>query len=561
MAIDFEHCWEKLRDFFPELDWANSPSDKEGREYVIRNNDKDRLRIKLGKTENGISCKILILQGVQGNKAECTRKMLSKIDIPNYLSFYHGGNAKKVCDICKNATDIKVINGKPIHIGFIHSIDMTEEFVPYGEDNTVKQELKTRIEKLMEFIKIFVDANKKSTTTTNNNTNNNYFLNHEKEKAENTISLPTEIIEHTMDDPTHWGLYFKSKEGEKAIKEYAVQVHLKELNEIGEYEVAYRPNFPDKGPEYFLGMKDTDYEPGKRHPRLNKELPINSRITLKQLACWPMRVASGGKKDIYKHVPSKMGNKSYFLPKFVSYPEYKMIVHGKQEDFHFPDGSGVSKPILHPQVILLGKNWSSTGNAGELEAMWSNAYCAQADVLLDSILAGGYFTDFIKCFMATKYGKNDKNYIRTCKPIPGRQDTWIDVYINIFIQELWLLNDKFKNYANGPHYIIMWGKGIYDLLNDLNFEKLFKEKCKKCGLPMYDIFVFGNHYSNVKPFPDDSNYDGPAKRTCRRVYRVTKNYEESGMCKDRKEDLRRYEFALLEDDSGKLRAYRGNPNK
>ena len=556
MAITFENCWIKLRDFFPELDWSNLRSNNAA-ECDIKISMSSRLQIKLGKTENGISCKTLILQGNKLSMAEDTRILLLRTDIPNDLTFYHGGNSKSVYNVCNSVANIMPANGEPIYIGFIHAVDMTEEVVPFGEDDTVKQALKTRIEKLTEFIRIFVDANKKSNSTKNNNN----FLKPEKEKAEITIPLPKEIMEHAIDDSTHWGLYFKSEEGEKVIKEFAVQEHLKELNEIGEYEVAYRPNFPDKGPEYFLDMEDTDYKPGMRHPRLDKELPVNRRITLKQLVCWPMRVASGEKKDIYKYVPSKMGNKSYFLPKLVSYPEYKMIVHGKKEAFHFPDGSGLSTPKLHPQVILLGKNWSNTGNADELEAMWSNAYCAQADVLLDSILAGGYFTDFIKGFTATKFGGNEKKYIRTCKPISGSQDTWIDVYINIFIQELWLLNDKFKNYANGPHYIIMWGKGMYDLLNDLNFEKLFKEECKKCGLPMYDIFVFGNHYSNVRLFPDDRNYDEPAKHTCRRVYRVTGDYKESGMCKDRKEDLRRYEFALLEDDSGKLRAYNGNPNK
>lgn len=153
MAITFENCWIKLRDFFPELDWSNLRSNNAA-ECDIKISMSSRLQIKLGKTENGISCKILILQGNKLSMAEDTRILLLRTDIPNDLTFYHGGNSKSVYNVCNSVANIMPANGEPIYIGFIHAVDMTEEVVPFGEDDTVKQALKTRIEKLTEFIRI-----------------------------------------------------------------------------------------------------------------------------------------------------------------------------------------------------------------------------------------------------------------------------------------------------------------------------------------------------------------------------------------------------------------------
>ena len=49
-------------------------------------------------------------------------------------------------------------------------------------------------------------------------------------------------------------------------------------------------------------------------------------------------------------------------------------------------------------------------------------------------------------------------------------------------------------------------------------------------------------------------------KSLRRVYQIDGEYRESVMYKDRREeDLRRYLFALLEDENGQLVPYNGRP--
>lgn len=341
-------------------------------------------------------------------------------------------------------------------------------------------------------------------------------------------------------DPRTFGVVDESQ-----FRGFPVSKNLKVINEIGEYEIAY---IAAKEKRYYLYMEEA-------RPVLDSTLPKDRRIKLKQLVSWPMRALKKSPEDVFQwNEPLEEAKAKN--PKASGFYTPRIDANSG-----FTDGSGIKNPVLHPQFVFLGENWSETGNAGNLQAKWSNGYCEQANVVCDSVLSGAYFTDFIKCFVQTNF-QNKNDVIKQLDTYNGNgfSATWFDIYLNIFENELELLNERFK--LDGfPKYIIIWGCGLYDILNTLckkhkkkTISKYFEEKG-------HTVLVFGVHYSNGgngHTFLDDQDYDDKELRSRRRIYSISDEYDRSDMKNDRNEkDERRYEFALLEDENGELHLYNG----
>lgn len=368
-----------------------------------------------------------------------------------------------------------------------------------------------------------------------------------EENNSNRSSQSTDI------DPTKWEI---SKEI-KTIKDYPIKENIQKIYDIGEYEIAYQEN--KNTPKYYLTMKN-----GRPCLSLQNE----HKHVLRQIVSWPM---CGKGKEKYDYIKGINGEKNP-VPRKI---EYGSVVDSEKHPhaFSFPDGSRIANPVLHPQFVFLGENWSESGDNATLreDTSWMNGYCEQAEVVRDSKLSGGYFTDFIKFYLATKFTGKDKsdlysnNNVRlddgtVFKNSQEEPITWFDVYVNIFKQELELLEKMFQK----PEYIIIWGSSLYTLLDDISM-KVYKKRFGKL-FSGYKVRVFGCHYSksgNGHTFPLDKPFDNRELLSRRRVYEVTENYNRSTMIDDRRDghDLRRYDFALLEDKDGHLHAYNGNPDK
>lgn len=221
----------------------------------------------------------------------------------------------------------------------------------------------------------------------------------------------------------------------------------------------------------------------------------------------------------------------------------------------------ISDPKFNPLVIYIGMNFSETSSVikEKNRPAWKNGYNEQANVVLDSILSGGYFTDFIKCYPKTKMTTEDWKIIHTQGPdtLPGV--TWYNLYVEFLKKELRNIKKIFS--LDGRFKIIVWGKTLYDNLNKHkhNFYNDFAE--------LGDIYIAGLHYCKTATavFPDDAqdknkkDKSSSKLKSCRRIYNAKNILEMSEDRSSKGHDLRRYDFALLEDEEGHLHAYKGNP--
>ena len=343
-------------------------------------------------------------------------------------------------------------------------------------------------------------------------------------------------------DPTQWGLYEELSSDK--YNGYSVKENLAKIYDIGEQKIVY----VDGGKKYYLSMSQNG------RPILSSS--NSNEHTLKEMISWPR---CGHNVEIRKPIIMQ---------------DYKFYRQGEETSFWFPGSQGVNTPLLHPQFVFLGMNWAGENHPATAmrtdHVVWKNGYSQQARIVLDSVLSGGYFTDFIKFYKATKLSvtdirslyqdkvklDNDENdYINS----EGKTITWFEVYVNIFRQELEMLTQAFQK----PEYIIIWGAKLYNILYTASmktynkeFQELFSE---------YKIRVFGCHYagsSSGQVFPLDKDKEEALRHSCRRIYEVSGDYSKSVMKEDRTTgDKRRYDFALIRDNDGNLRPYKGNPNK
>ena len=340
---------------------------------------------------------------------------------------------------------------------------------------------------------------------------------------------------HADDNPRQWGIF----ERLQGIQAYPVRDWLHELNEIGEHVVAYRP---EGGGEYYLGMNNG-------RPTLNQDLPENQRVTLKQLVSWPMCARNEARRNFTRD------ERRAQIPNSTPHPEYTMKVNGENVPFTFPNGSGIEQPLLHPQFVFLGENCSTAGDAGNLNALWTNAYCVMAKIVLDSIFSGAFFTDFLKCFTSNHLTEEDREFLNSKVVLSNGTEldvNWYDVYMNIFLQELDLLNQF--NPPPQPKYVFIVGQQAYNITTNVpRFIEILEEKG-------YEVRILGCHYS----YRGKCRGDGNRLQSCRRVYRADDNGIKRRSLDFRRldgADQRGYEFALIDiDGQGNLVPYNGNPN-
>ena len=345
-------------------------------------------------------------------------------------------------------------------------------------------------------------------------------------------------------------------------KGYPVEENLDKIYDIGEYKVAYK----DKDKTYYLSMTN-EGKPVLKSSDKDAE-------PLKKMVSWPMC------------------GKDYKIDRPLEKQDYQTNMHDDKGNpiylKNFPTAQGIEKPVLHPQFVFLGMNWSAK-NAKDAESLqktshiiWENGFSQQARIVLDSVLSGGYFTDFIKFYKETiltsedlhslyltpeKWEKRHKGATKDTKVkvIDGEKEydllnseekpvTWFEVYENIFRQELDMLEKAFQR----PEYIIIWGAKLYNFLHEASMNVHGESFCKRFS--DYKVRVFGCHYAGSscgQTFPLDKTL----RQSCRRIYEVSGDYSQSVMKEDRREDKRRYEFALLEDANGDLVPYKGNTDK
>lgn len=404
-----------------------------------------------------------------------------------------------------------------------------------GEYHGTPEDVAWAVQKIQNLLEIFDDAMSNSGQVEAKKTVRPAKRHHIARKTKSPSPIGSseaskEAANSNNDDPRQWGEFTELQ----GIQAYLVKKCLQKLHDIGEHVVAYRP---EGGGVYYLGMNNG-------RPTLNQDLPKKQRVTLKQLVSWPMRSSQSAPRDVYDWHPGTKGKNGRRKSDFCT-PRIN-------PNTEFTDGSGIVDPVLRPQIVFLGANWSTTGNAGQLAANWSNGYCDQAKVVCDSILAGAYFTDFFKCYVETDFRQVDVDW-------PAGHIPYFDVCLNIFEDELCLLNDKFE-LKSKTKYIIVWGKKLFDSLNGLfkiHTNQTMAEYFSNINRNQkYTVWVFGRHYSPQGKF----NQDTSCLESCRRIYEANDN----GIALDGREvanpDQRRYKFALLEDENGNLVPYRGNPN-
>ena len=346
-------------------------------------------------------------------------------------------------------------------------------------------------------------------------------------------------------NPTQWGKF--EELFSDTYRGYPIIENLEKIYDIGEHKIAY----VDGDKTFYLSMSKKSMS--KKRPILSSSSSIGH--PLKEMISWPMCKHDG-----------KIGKD----PKMRNYEFYR---RGEKVSFRFSDSQGIENPVLHPQFVFLGMNWSGENHADTSRTdhvVWKNGYSQQARIFLDSVLSGGYFTDFIKFYKATKLTDQDKcslyedkvkldndekDFINSI----GKPITWFEVYVNIFRQELEMLTRAFQK----PEYIIIWGAMLYKFLYDASME-VYKKEFQEL-FHDYKIRVFGCHYAGpacAHTFPLDEKESEKLRCSCRRIYEVFGDYDQSVMKKDRLlVDERRYEFALIKDNEGQLQAYKGNPKK
>ncbi len=305
----------------------------------------------------------------------------------------------------------------------------------------------------------------------------------------------------------------------KNIKSFPVNEYAKQIEMIGNA----RFSFENEGRTYALGVQKEPLRPillYKDFPR-TKDGRVTTLIGSDSIS-WPMRR------------PGTKGSDS--LTDF-------------QNGLRFRCG-GVANPKVHPQFVFLGENFSGTVDLEDSDFCLRNGYCEQADIVTDTILSGGYFTDFLKGYEKTHLAKKDIEFFRSTTE-SGL--SWFQVYLEIFKNELKRLKDSFNLSDKCPRYIFVWGIGTYRVLNKLafacegkTFEDLFDESEGK-------VLILGLHYSRVgrtpaNTFPDDRRWAAEMNKDAWMYSSVRAYTCEEKMTQDRLsgKDERNYEFALID---------------
>lgn len=185
---------------------------------------------------------------------------------------------------------------------------------------------------------------------------------------------------------------------EKSIKSFSVDKYATQIAMIGNSYFS----FENEGRTYALGVEDDPLRPillDKDFPR-TKDGRVTTLIGSDSIS-WPMR---------------RPGTKGLG-------PLTEL-----QNGFWFRCG-GVANPKVHPQFVFLGENFSGTVDLEKRNFCFGNGFSEQADIVTDTILSGGYFTDFLKGYEKTHLTKKDIEFFRSTTE-SGL--SWFQVYLKIF---------------------------------------------------------------------------------------------------------------------------------
>lgn len=198
----------------------------------------------------------------------------------------------------------------------------------------------------------------------------------------------------------------------------------------------------------------------------------------------------------------------------------------------------VCKPkVIRPQFVFIGKNWSSSIAAHDVNSIcWGDGHDIQVKYLRETIFEGGYFTDFVKGVSKT-YFQDMASWLKKTDPELGGRRRF-DVYLEVLLNELKLLEDNF-DLTGVNRYIVIWGIGILDALNAVSQHLYRCDFAQLDGIrDRFKVRLFGCHYSpqgyviRSLPKPKDIN-------TALRIY------ENIGKCRDDYSgDQERFEFRI-----------------
>lgn len=302
------------------------------------------------------------------------------------------------------------------------------------------------------------------------------------------------------------------KVGNIDIFGFKVADYINQIEEFGNRYVSYKD---ENGEELFIQQKENKPEFTTINPAKDENIKLNCP-QYRNITSWPMANENSDLKDLNKKNPKKR--------KGIISLDTVLKDHNLDEQ------------IIRPQIIYLGLNCSGdqkgkpayTSEKRE-RAQWNNGFGDMANVVRNSPISGGFFTDYIKCFKKTKSGEVHNKYNKE--------------YIKIFENELDWLRQTFFNSEREEWeaFVIICGKTTFDKINGPELAEILK----KDGFEKVQVMCFGLHYGksaqtyfvNDKKNTDNSKI---AKRlSCGRVYSSIKDRDS-----DYKNDKELYDFAI-----------------
>lgn len=304
------------------------------------------------------------------------------------------------------------------------------------------------------------------------------------------------------------------KVGNIDIFGFKVADYINQIEEFGNRYVSYKD---ENGQEKFIQQIENMPVFTTINPAKDEKIKCNCP-QYRNITSWPMANENSDLKDLDKKNPQ---NREGIVSLDTVLKDHNL-----------------DEQIIRPQIVYLGLNCSGNHEHESAyteqqreNAQWNNGFGDMANVVRNSPISGGFFTDYIKCFKET-----DSN--KTYNPFTKEE------YVKIFENELDWLRQTFFNceQEEWEAFVIICGKTTFDKINGSKLAEILK----KDGFEKVQVMCFGLHYGkrtdNYPQFffeKDKKNAEHSKRLSCGRVYSNIKD-----MDSDRKNDKELYDFAI-----------------
>lgn len=302
------------------------------------------------------------------------------------------------------------------------------------------------------------------------------------------------------------------KVGNIDIFGFKVADYINQIEEFGNRYVSYKD---ENGQEKFIQQIENMPVFTTINPAKDEKIKCNCP-QYRNITSWPMANENSDLKDLDKKNPQ---NREGIVSLDTVLKDHNL-----------------DEQIIRPQIVYLGLNCSGNHEHESAyteqqreNAQWNNGFGDMANVVRNSPISGGFFTDYIKCLKKTLSKKVRNEHKKE--------------YIKIFEDELDWLRQTFFNCERKEWeaFVIICGKETFNKISGAELA----ETLKKDGFEKVQVMCFGLHYGqsaqtyfvNDKRNTDNSKI---AKRlSCGRVYSSIKDRD-----RDWENDKELYDFAI-----------------